>query len=195
MSKAVLISIKPEWCRLIASGTKTIEVRKTKPQIDTPFKCYIYQTLPKYGDWNERDGHVIGEFICDVIYTVKVERGYTLSESIIGIPILRFFHDSHMTPYDLLDYLDIGHHEYKTGYGWHISDLFIYGKPKQLREFYKWFDGANDIRPCQNGNDCKHLYYDYSEGCQACVIDFDGTDCPYYKVRKAPQSWMYVEEL
>ena len=42
--KAVLISIQPKWCELIASGKKTVEVRKTKPKIETPFKCYIYMT-------------------------------------------------------------------------------------------------------------------------------------------------------
>lgn len=35
--KAVLISIKPTWCAKIASGEKTIEVRKTKPKLETPF--------------------------------------------------------------------------------------------------------------------------------------------------------------
>lgn len=30
MSKAVLISIRPQWCEKIASGEKAIEVRKTK---------------------------------------------------------------------------------------------------------------------------------------------------------------------
>ena len=44
MSKAVLISIRPEWCKKILAGVKTIEVRKTRPKIETPFKCYIYQT-------------------------------------------------------------------------------------------------------------------------------------------------------
>lgn len=44
MSKAVLISIQPKWCELIANGRKTIEVRKTRPSIETPFKCYIYCT-------------------------------------------------------------------------------------------------------------------------------------------------------
>ena len=34
--KSVLISIQPKWCELIANGGKTIEVRKTKPKIDTP---------------------------------------------------------------------------------------------------------------------------------------------------------------
>lgn len=40
--KSALISIKPKYCELIANGKKTIEVRKTKPKLETPFKCYIY---------------------------------------------------------------------------------------------------------------------------------------------------------
>ena len=42
--KSVLLSIHPQWCELIANGRKTIEVRKTRPKIETPFKCYIYCT-------------------------------------------------------------------------------------------------------------------------------------------------------
>lgn len=45
--KAVLQSIKPQYCELIAAGEKTIEVRKTKPNIQTPFKVYIYCTKQK----------------------------------------------------------------------------------------------------------------------------------------------------
>ena len=44
MAKAVLISIRPEWVEKIANGEKTVEVRKTRPKLDTPFKCYIYCT-------------------------------------------------------------------------------------------------------------------------------------------------------
>lgn len=44
MSKAVLISIRPKWCELIANGTKTVEVRKSRPKLETPIKCYIYCT-------------------------------------------------------------------------------------------------------------------------------------------------------
>ena len=44
MSKAVMLSIRPKWCEKIASGEKTIEVRKTRPKLETPFKCYIYET-------------------------------------------------------------------------------------------------------------------------------------------------------
>ena len=44
--KSVLISIRPEWCEKIASGEKTVEVRKTRPKIEPPFKVYVYCTLP-----------------------------------------------------------------------------------------------------------------------------------------------------
>lgn len=36
MSKAVMLSIRPKWCEKIVSGEKTIEVRKTRPKLDTP---------------------------------------------------------------------------------------------------------------------------------------------------------------
>ena len=42
--KSVLISIRPEWCEKIASGEKTVEVRKTRPNLEPPFKVYIYCT-------------------------------------------------------------------------------------------------------------------------------------------------------
>lgn len=46
--KAVLLSIRPEWCDLIIRGQKTIEVRRTKPgNLKTPFKCYVYCTKSK----------------------------------------------------------------------------------------------------------------------------------------------------
>ena len=70
--KSVLISIKPKYCELIASGQKTMEVRKTRPKIETPFKCYIYCTKDFYrkGDGyfqGKYCGKVIGEFVCDKI--------------------------------------------------------------------------------------------------------------------------------
>lgn len=45
--KSVLMSIKPKYCELIAAGKKTIEVRKTKPRIETPFKCFYYECKGK----------------------------------------------------------------------------------------------------------------------------------------------------
>ena len=74
----MLISIRPKWCKLIADGKKTLEVRKTKPRCSLPFKAFIYESkstdksrLVVYVDSNEPckyykgSGKVIGEFICD----------------------------------------------------------------------------------------------------------------------------------
>lgn len=57
---AVLISIRPKWVKKIASGEKTVEVRKTRPKLKTPFKCYIYCT--KDGKYFYHGG--IGEKQC-----------------------------------------------------------------------------------------------------------------------------------
>ena len=86
-------------------------------------------------------------------------------------------------------------HRYSKGkdlYAWHISNLKIYDKPKELSEFSKYWDSENDIRPCQKGQQCEFKYYDFSEFCEACFIDFDGADCPKVKLKRPPQSWCYV---
>jgi predicted transcriptional regulator len=178
--KSVMISIRPKWCELIASGKKTIEVRKTKPQVLPPFKCYIYCTqtdeLVSAPGW---PGRVIGEFICDWCDPFKPCHA-DFAELSLG---------SLVTPRGLYAYANG-----KTLYGWHITDLKLYAEPKEISEFERWWNDGDDIRPCQNGKRCQYLIYDYTEDCQACAIDFDGTDCPYLKVKRPPQSWCYVEE-
>lgn len=98
--KSVLISIKPKYCSLIANGKKTIEIRKTRPKLETPFRCYIYCTKdkPAMGKWLDFDnnnhittmqdddfdyynkntvkkinGKVIGEFVCSQIKEYQTE--------------------------------------------------------------------------------------------------------------------------
>ena len=182
---AVLVSIHPKYCDLIFSGDKRVELRKTKPKVEPPFKVYVYQTYPKCGDWNERAGKVVGEFICDFYdHFVPTERG--------GISFRRFLalHETRLSFPEVLKYLNG-----KTGFGWHIWRPRRFDRPMELNEFERWENPGEDIRPCQSGKHCEHLVYDYSEGCQACAIDFDGTNCPYYKVTRAPQSWCYVEAV
>ena len=194
MSKAVLISIRPKWCELIASGEKTIEVRKTRPKQEPPFKCYIYETQGKTDTpWMDEDGHmvfrgrsaVIGEFVCDRVFDIEFDEdeGYNETYTPLG------FHDC-LTDEEFDGYLGA-----KDGSGWHISNLVIYDEPKKLSEFYRWYDGITDIRPCENGKTCDHLVFDYSEDHEACGIDYDGENCPFLKVTRPPQSFCYVEEL
>ena len=128
MSKAVLISIRPKWCEKIASGEKTIEVRKTRPKLETPFKCYIYCTQSGNANrlrWSQ--GKVIGEFTCDAISRVNICGFWDDS----GKQLDNRLKETCLTSEKLCDYLGE-----KVGYGWHISDLKIYDAPKDLNEFW-----------------------------------------------------------
>ena len=128
--KSVLISIQPKWCELIASGKKTVEVRKTCPKLETPFKVNIYCTQGLFKDLGvignemyQKRMKVIGEFVCDKI----VEFENSIYDEALRETVAR----SCVPMYDLLVYL--GKQDY--GFGWHISDLVIYDQPKELSEF------------------------------------------------------------
>ena len=165
--KSVLISIKPKYCELIASGKKTIEVRKTRPKIKTPFKCYIYCT---YGQENEnymlgKRGKVIGEFVCDEVYEWK----YDYCD---GVDI-----DDDLILDTCLDREDINiYAKGKTLYGWHISDLKIYDKPKSIMTFYK---------PCPIKLGFKN--------CPCCEFYSTDTGFCMNQIDRPPKSWCYVE--
>lgn len=136
MSKAVMISINPRWCELIAAGKKTLEVRKTRPKLETPFKCYIYCTKPRF---EHEDffalvgkqgfycgGKVIGEFVCDKVYELA--------------PLNHAPDDTEQQA--CLSCEGIARYLKGRGWGWHISDLKIYDKPRELSEF----TGLRDTR-------------------------------------------------
>ena len=184
MSKAVLISIRPKWCDKIASGEKTIEVRKTKPKLKTPFKCYIYCTqsgiaLGALG----KHGKVIGEFTCDWIKSFDSaysECAFAVSPSGSVMPMhetkaLELCQkDGCLSDDDVLSYF--GDEDWKA-YFWHIADLRIYDTPRELGEL---------TQTCPNSS--------YCESC-AMYRENDGT-CgnESLQIKRAPQSWCYVEE-
>ena len=182
--KSVLISIQPKWCELIASGKKTIEVRKTKPKLETPFKVYIYCTKPRhfykiskhlltsdeslflvndkvkmcdgfgveYEDRNYKhlNCKVIGEFVCDEIYDC---RDVNMDDTCITVE-------------EWLKYTK-GHKG--VVYGWHISNLVIYDKPRELSEFRSY-----NVRA---------------------FMDDNGYPMPTHKITRPFQSWGYVYEI
>lgn len=188
---AVLISVQPKWCELIANGKKTWEIRKTRTQIDTPFKSFIYCTKQKakhslhtyitesafrkeYGvtthwrigkdvvDVNSHlpecrhndylaEGKVIGEFVCDNIMPY-------MQDAFTGEWFPSVLEAACLSA-DEMDKYAGGKHLY----GWHISELVIYDKPRKLGEFYR------------NEN---VGYGDYP-----------------VMLTRAPQSWQYVQEV
>lgn len=183
MSKAVLISIKPKWCALICEGIKTVEVRKTRPNIKPPFKAYIYETKGKTEiPWMDEDGHasfsgrgaVIAEFICDSIeyvngtqLVVKEDRERVLDGTCISREELRQYLRTGKKKGEpiFLPMTDL--------FKWHISNLVVYARPKELFNF---------MRPCDKPlhcEKCEHLIENY--GCGKTLL-------------RPPQSWCYVEE-
>lgn len=207
--KAVLLSTRPKWCEKICHeiGTdkngkpiyeKSIEVRKTKPSIPTPFKVYIYCTNQKIngeilltydkkvegrnrGFRDKGDiplaGKVIGEFICDKVYEAipdynpKLEKFFNYD-----------FYDGNGDKLNdcLTDEEKQLYGKGKPLYGWHISDLKIYDKPKELSEFFARCRISD--KKCRLCNNCFEREDSYGR---------------YYAVKKLtrpPQSWCYVQE-
>lgn len=198
--KTVLLPVHPNWLELILSGKKTVEVRKTKPKEAVPFRVLLYCAKAKpylvYGDrfngqsfisehatlrgysresaekiWDIMNGKIVGEFVCNEIskFTVEFVDGdyyedirycYTTTDDEEDKIIISTNEDNNpnknwlckescLSFDNIKKYIGVNFHE-KPFYGWHISDLKIYDKPKELSEF---------------------------------------------GLKRAPQSWCYVEEL
>lgn len=203
--KAVLLSIQPKWCALIANGKKTVEVRKTIPKIETPFKCYIYQSKSKdrlmyvmkdgdenYGviyhgkpvfiktyseHSNPCEQKVIGEFVCDRIIDVDCDSIAPFDKS-TGIYIGE---QCCLSREELWKYTS-GH----CAHGWHISDLKIYNKPKELSEFGTLCD-----------EDCPNCEFWKCDMVNQHERDMDCTNSSYplRPLKRPPQSWRYVEVM
>lgn len=188
--KAILLSIRPEWCDLIVRGKKTIEVRKTRPKLETPFKAYIYCTghdgwvmkLPKAGV-QKMDSRVIGEFTCDKIDRLAHVEAMGSNEppklqivtpDLWYKPADELLQAACLTEAQAKKYLKGG-----DGYGWHISDLKIYEKPVKLKNFWA-------IQPCTHRGDC----------CTCRRWDAEKLICRGEKfgIERPPQSWYYVED-
>lgn len=182
MSKAVMIAIQPKWCELIASGKKTVEVRKTRPKLDAPFKCYIYCTKNKGvhdlleihspdGKICKANGKVMGEFVCDGF--IPYINGRPLSEyekTKVAVEECACLNAD-----DIRIYEPAG-----NPIGWHISDLQIYDTPKKFSAF---------LKPCPHGEDSSCFVCEKSGYAPDMHIDCFNT------ITRPPQSWCYVEDF
>lgn len=176
--KAVILSLRPQWCEKIFNGSKTIEVRKSRPSIPTPFKVYVYQTKHNGGKAIVSEvlnsvyggGKVIGSFVCDRVrlcipFGLK---GHLLSQEV--------YREMCLTKEQLDKYGGL-----KTLYGWHITESKLFDKPRDITEFALYGKCAED---CDE--------YDF------CARDSeDGRmSCKYFKrtfLKRPPQSYCFVE--
>ena len=129
--REVMISIKPQWCKMIISGEKTLEIRKRRPDTDTPFKCFIYCTVGEenwfhYGKQMSR--HVIGEFICDNIREFSVP--YPAYQKELPPEIL----EQSKVPYYALHRYALQSNDCNL-FGWCITNLKVYDEPIYISDF------------------------------------------------------------
>lgn len=206
--KSVLISIQPYWVFLIIARLmgwdipqeKTIEVRKDFPK-DSAWnkKVHIYcsknrksfKRIPKQYQpiMKKLLGKVIGKFVCDRIdefheWRLTPQGKYQEFEE---TDLKKFLSESCLSWEEVYAYCKNLPY-YKPLYAWHISDLKIYDKPKELGEFITV---------------CKTYYSDNDDKCWGCpnlrVIDgnkeaYQGDCISRHKpLTRPPQSWCYVE--
>lgn len=173
--KAVMLSLRPQWAEKIFNGSKTIEVRKSRPSIPTPFTVYVYMTKRKWifkllPFLKNRFAKVIGSFVCDDVITD--------------------FHGEHSDDFAKYALLSLDEQKKYGGnkplYGWHITEPKLFEKPRMLEEFSKFG-------------------YKYSGGCcvnYKCpnCIDNGWMQPPECKIdgcflTRPPQSWVYCETI
>ena len=185
--KAYIYATRPKKfykCGAVSTSDELLWLANGKVEMGDGFKFWAdgdeYQCL---------NGRIIGEFICDRIEMINAKC------SDYGIDL--FYHDcltnGCLTEREIEKYFNIPEDKdlrvmKGNGYAWHISDLKIYDKPKELSEFRKPLDRVW-------GSYCN----DY---CDRGCISFGNTDysCNDYwdwekGLTRPPQSYMFVEEV
>lgn len=199
--KAVLMSIHPKYCELIFNREKTIEVRRSCPKLETPFEVLVYATKrgrplvwgTPYVGFEERltqtygysfadaerlfegvyNGKVIGSFVCDKVVKFSTEWISGVSRS----PL--YIQGTYITGEQIFNYS-----KGRPLYGWHIIEPKLFDEPRDITEFAVY---ARCAQECSEYDIC--MKYDSEE---------TRMECPDFKkvpLKRAPQSWMYVEEM
>lgn len=215
MSKAILISIKPKGVLKIFNDEKISEIRKSAPKewMDylkgktdkkpEPCEVYIYcaddgeefltsgtfqfftlskkASIAEYHNFNfNGNGKVVAKFILREVTDIG-KYAYAFKDD--------FFYETLknacLTSKELSEYANMTRIEFeKRGmklYAWGISDLQIFDKPKDVSEFFHGFKQKN------NGD----ILFDYDNEAlrQRTLWGYEYS----YPLKKAPQSWCYVE--
>lgn len=208
--KAVMKSVSTQICEKVTCGDCTILVSKTAPECKVPFKGYIYCCKAK-SQWRYSDyegayenskgeivyaqQHIIGEFMCDEIIEWQYDKGHQYyvdypDDCTSYFPYLKCHSEATGLKCSEIENYGKG----KTLYGWHISDLKIYDKPKVLVEFYKC--GAESFEELSDTEDlcsyCSRTGFCEGRWCDEAYQNYLDVD---FALTRAPQSWCYVEKL
>lgn len=208
--KAILLSVQPQWVEKILNREKTIEIRKTKPNIELPCKVYIYCTKPKkwyaFSNW----GATSNELVWKIKDKVKMCEGFEFwgddCEKLNG-KVVAEFTLKNIVNFDIESLIFMGKEKEfmqkaclgglslkkylgdKIGYSWGVEDLKIYDNPKELSEFSHYIPN-NQCPKKVDGIKC--------ENCSSYNLEHNDCMALYYSyrsVRRPPQNWCYVQSL
>lgn len=196
--KAVLASIRPRHTANIKARKKSLEVRKTKPNIPTPFKVYVYETK----DGGEGAGAVVCEFVCDYIFDIYTQ--WMAHDELPGGPIETWLEwddapEEYVTTKDIeaatcLTWEQIEQYMGAASeiYCWHISELKVYDVPRGLEKFAPHCRFmTDDMLSCDHRKvacNCQHFDHNPWPDCS-----LNAVICKR-RMKRPPQSWCYVEE-
>ena len=182
----ILASIKPYYYYLIAEEKKKIEVRKMALK-NLPQDIAFYMSkdeksfakIPK--EFQEKYRKYFGKIgmriVCD---EVEEFHEWELSPQGKFADFERERLENFLTAACLSEEEVVRYREnlpyFKPLYGWHISDLKIYDKPKPIMQFYK---------PCPIK----------IKNCPVCELYSTYTGCCMNNIDRPPQSYMFVEEV
>lgn len=210
--KKILISIRPKWVAKILNGEKTFEIRKTAPKCNFPCEVYVYCTKDK-NELRLFDKEICEQFKSDRAraYSLVEQKYYTAFIDRMSVPcngkvVAKFTLNKveviakkhYELPYYIdedrlckracLDYKELRRYlGGKDGYAWHIDNLVIFDKPKELSDFIDsdtpTYEQAKSFLEAAFGRPyCKETY---KGSCEQLG----------YALRRPPQSWQYVEEI
>lgn len=172
--KAILMSIRPQWVAKILNGEKTIEIRKTYPKCDLPIDVYIYCTKDKkYANLINRGGFltgmVVAKFTLNTIWKYENKKPVAFK----GENKMILYQYDDLQVFGCISLEEINKYCNGNCYTWHIDNLVIFDKPKELTDFFVYshtIDGVNEKNKPQKYDVLKRL-------------------------NKAPQSYCYIKDV
>lgn len=219
--KAVMLSLRPQWCEKIFNGEKTMEVRKTCPKLEPPFEVLVYCTMPKER-WSV--GHQI--FYNDTLYTLptgelkigdalelradwmrKYNEDNFLNGKVIGSFVcdrvrlcIPFGLKGHLLSQEVYREMCLTKEQLdkygglKTLYGWHITEPTLFAKPRDITEFSRY--GYQEIKSNGTGYFCGNTKCKYCNPAEVIAGLYIPSICKKNgcSLKRPPESWCYIEE-
>lgn len=167
--RSILMSIRPQWCNLIFAGDKVIELRKTRPnymEILTPFKVFVYETMAILEEpWMDEDGHM----------------NWRGSGMIVGEFVCNMIYQLGFDSFGIFD-----------RYSQDLFDLHVYDHLALFPD--------SPFAPMDKTCVTKSEFLEYANGKQVYGWEIEKPkryktpiDLSAFGIKRAPQSWCYVE--